>query len=90
IDSATISNYQVVTDSKGVKTLTSATFTWAQPSTAGYYDMISRKATAESNFLSLDGSWRVSNALKLSANAGMSAGKGQTLSQDVLEEHINT
>ncbi|MFX8199755.1 hypothetical protein ABTL12_21050, partial [Acinetobacter baumannii] len=30
IDSATISNYQVVTDSKGVKTLTSATFTWAQ------------------------------------------------------------
>jgi len=90
IDSATISNYQIVTDSKGVKTLSKATFNWATASTAGYYDMISRKAAAESNFLSLEGSWKVSDSLKLSINAGSSKGKGQTLSQDVLEDHINT
>jgi iron complex outermembrane receptor protein len=90
IDSANISNYQVVTDNNGNKTLTKATFDWAAVSTAGYYDMISRKATAESNFVSLDGSWKVSNALKLSASGGTSKGKGQTLSQDVLEDHINT
>ena len=90
IDSAAISNYQVTTDKNGMKTLTKATFDWATPSTGGYYDQIARKASAESNFLSLDGSWKVSDSLKLSANAGTSKGKGQTLSQDVLESHIST
>lgn len=90
IDSATISNYQIATDSKGNRTLTSATFNWATPSTAGYYDMISRKASAQSNFVSLDGSWKASDALSFTVNAGTSSGKGQTLSQDVLEDHINT
>ena len=87
---ATISNYQIATDGAGHKTLTQATFNWASPSTAGDYDMISRQASAQSNFLALEGSWKVSNALKLSVNAGTSSGKGQTLSQDVLEDHINT
>jgi len=90
IDSATISNYTVVTDKNGNKTLTNATFNWATPSTAGYFDQISRKASAASNFLSLEGSWKVNSALKLSANAGTSTGKGQTLSQDVIEDHITT
>ena len=90
IGGATISNYQISTDKNGVKTLSKAAFDWAAPTTAGYYDQISRKASAESNFLSLDGSWKVSDALKFSATAGTSTGKGQTLSQDVLEEHINT
>ncbi|WP_457353843.1 TonB-dependent receptor [Roseateles sp. P5_D6] len=88
INSATISNYKIATDSKGVKTLTQATFDWASSSTAGYYDMISRKASAESNFLSLDGSFKVNSALTLTANAGTSKGKGQTVSQDVVEPHI--
>lgn len=90
INNATISNYSIVTDSKGVKTLANATFNWATPSTAGYYDMISRKAAAESNYLSLDGSWRVNDSLTLSVNGGTSKGKGRTVSQDVLEDHINT
>ena len=90
IDSATISNYQVATDKNGVKTLTKATFEWATPSTAGYFDQISRKASAESNFLSLDGSWKLNNALTLTGNVGTSTGKGQTLAQDVLETHITT
>ncbi|HEV6964926.1 TonB-dependent receptor [Roseateles sp.] len=90
INSSTISDYQIVTDSKGVKTLSKATFNWAAPSTAGYFDQISRKASAQSNFFSLDGSWKVNNALTLSANAGTSKGKGQTLAQDVVETHIST
>jgi len=88
INSATISNYKIVTDSKGVKTLTQATFDWASSSTAGYYDMISRQASAESNYFSLDGTFKVNNALTLTANAGSSTGKGQTLGQDVVEPHI--
>lgn len=88
INSATISNYKIATDSKGVKTLTQATFDWASSSTAGYYDMISRKASAESNYLSLDGTFKVNSALTLTANAGTSKGKGQTVSQDVVEPHI--
>jgi len=90
INSATISDYAIATDSKGNKTLTKATFNWATPSTAGYYDMISRKASAEANFLSLDASVKVNDALTLSANAGSSKGKGQTLSQDVVEPAIRT
>jgi iron complex outermembrane receptor protein len=90
INGATISNYSIATDSKGVKTLTSATFDWASASTAGYYDMISRKAAAESGYVSLDGTWKASSSLTLTVNAGTSKGKGQTVSQDVIEEHINT
>ena len=90
INSATISNYQVVTDSKGVKTLTQATFDWASSSTAGYYDMISRKAAAQSGYVGFDGSWKLNDKLTLTANAGTSNGKGQTLSQDVAELHIQT
>ena len=90
VGGATISNYKIATDSKGVKTLTQATFDFAAPSTAGYFDQISRKASAESNFFSADGSWKINSALTLSANAGVSKGKGQTVSQDVLETHITT
>jgi iron complex outermembrane receptor protein len=90
INGTAISNYTIATDKSGNKTLTSATFNSASATTLGYYDMISRQASAQSDFLSLDGSWRVNNALKLSVNAGTSNGKGQTLGQDVLEDHINT
>ena len=90
INNATISDYQIVTDSKGVKTLAKATFNWATASNAGYYDMISRQASAESNFLSLDGSFKVNDQLSFTASAGTSKGKGQTLSQDVAELNIKT
>ncbi len=90
INSAAISDYQIVTDKSGNKTLSKATFSWTAPSTAGYYDMISRKASAESNFLSVDGSWKVSDALTLTATAGSSKGKGKTVSQDVVELNVKT
>ncbi len=90
INGTTISNYTIATDKNGQKTLTGATFTSPTNTTLGYYDMISRKASAQSDFVSVDASWNVNSALKLSVNGGTSAGKGQTLSQDVLEDHINT
>jgi iron complex outermembrane recepter protein len=90
INSSTISDYAIATDNNGNKTLTKATFNWATPSTAGYYDMISRKAAAESNFLSLEGSFKVNDSLAFTANAGTSKGKGQTVSQDVVEPAIRT
>jgi iron complex outermembrane receptor protein len=68
--------------------LTSANFAFAQPTVVGVYDMISRKASASTNYISLDGSWKISNALKLSGNGGVSNGEGRTLSQDVYEADI--
>lgn len=70
--------------------MTKATFDLPAGSTIGYYDQISRQASAESNFVSLDGSWKVSNALTLTGSGGTSKGKGQTLSQDVLETNIKS
>ncbi|MFG6443421.1 TonB-dependent receptor [Roseateles sp. LKC17W] len=85
LNTATISDYEVKTDSNGNKTLTRATFNWATPSTAGYYDMISRKASAETGFVSVDSRLKVNDALTFTANAGTSTGKGKTISQDVVE-----
>ena len=65
--------------------LTKASFTFATPTNIGVYDLISRKASAETNFVNLEGSWKVSDALKLSGNVGTSTGKGKTISQDVFE-----
>lgn len=68
--------------------ITQANYTFAKPTKIGVYDLISRKASAETNFLNLEGSWKVNQALKLSGNAGTSTGKGKTLSQDVFEGDV--
>jgi len=68
--------------------LTSVDYTFATPTQVGVYDMISRKASASTNYLSLEGSWNVNNVLKLSGNAGTSHGEGKTKSQDVYEADI--
>jgi iron complex outermembrane receptor protein len=68
--------------------LTSANYTFASPTVIGVYDLISRKASAETGFFSLDGSWKVNSALKLKTNIGSSKGKGKTDSQDVFEGDI--
>ncbi len=90
INGATLSNYNIATDKNGAKTLTAAQFDYAAPSTIGYFDMISRNALASSNFLSLDASWKVNDALTLKLNTGVSNGKGRTDSQDVYEANINS
>ncbi len=68
--------------------LTSVNYTFAQPTQVGVFDLISRKASASTNYLSLEGSWNVNRSLKLSGNGGVSNGEGRTLSQDVWEGDI--
>ncbi len=68
--------------------LTSVNYTFANPTQVGVYDMISRKASASTNYISLEGTWNLSSALKLSGNGGVSNGEGRTLSQDVYEADI--
>ena len=68
--------------------LTSVNYTFATPTQVGVYDMISRKASASTNFLSLEGSWNINSSLKVSGNGGTSTGEGKTLSQDVYEADI--
>ncbi|MDM4766821.1 TonB-dependent receptor [Pelomonas sp. SE-A7] len=87
---AKLGDYSVVTDKNGVKTVSKLNLTWTTPSAGGVYDMISRKASAESNFLGLEGTFKVNDALTLSVNGGTSKGKGKTDSQDVYEANIYT
>ncbi|CAM4080342.1 TonB-dependent receptor [Roseateles saccharophilus] len=68
--------------------LTSADLTYATPTKVGVYDLISRKASAATNFANLEGSWRVNDKLKLAGKAGTSTGTGKTLSQDVFEGDV--
>jgi len=79
----TISNVNV---QNGI--LKSVDYTFAKPTVIGLYDMISRKASASTNFLNLDGSWSATNSLKISGKAGVSNGEGKTDSQDVYEADV--
>ncbi|HEY8974316.1 MAG TPA: TonB-dependent receptor [Burkholderiaceae bacterium] len=79
----TISNVNV---QNGI--LTSVDYTFAAPTVVGVYDLISRKASASTNYLNLDGSWNVTSSLKLSGNGGVSNGEGRTGSQDVWEGDV--
>ena len=79
----TISNVNV---SNGI--LTSIDYNFAHPTVIGVYDMISRKASASTNYMNLDGSWAVSNSLKISGNGGVSNGEGKTTAQDVYEADV--
>ncbi len=78
----TIGNFTI---DPATNVLTSVNYTFAAPTVVGVYDMISRKASASTNYLNLDGNWSVTNALKLSGNGGVSNGEGKTQSQDVYE-----
>ncbi|MBV8379281.1 MAG: TonB-dependent receptor [Paucibacter sp.] len=86
--SATLGSYTTAVDNQGENTLTSMNLSWATPSAAGVYDMISRKASASSNFLALDSSLKVNDALKFKFNGGVSKGLGKTNAQDVYEANI--
>ncbi len=79
----TISNVKV---QNGI--LTSVDYSFAKPTVVGVYDLISRKASASTNYLNLDGSWAVSNNLKISGNGGVSNGEGKTTTQDVYEADV--
>jgi len=78
----------VVSTQNGVSTLTSATFA-NNGAQHGIYDMISRPGEgATTQYLDLDGDFRISDALKLSAKVGTSKGLGVTPHQHVLEADI--
>src|SRR5262249_23825652 len=70
-------------------TLTSASFTNVAGSQYAIDDQILRPgANSDSKFISLDGSFRASDALKISGQFGSSRGKGETPKQDVFEGDI--
>ena len=81
----TISNVKI---DPSTNILTSVNYSFAQPTVVGVYDLISRKASASTNYLNLEGSWHVTNSLKLSGNGGVSNGEGKTTAQDVWEGDI--
>jgi len=75
-------------------TLVSASFTnkgtAAAPLRYGIVDNIVREgAFAKSEFLDLDGKWRVSNNLVLTGKIGTTRGQGETPSQGVFEGDVN-
>jgi len=78
----------VVSTQNGVSTLTSATFA-NNGAQHGIYDMISRPGEgATTQYLDLDGDFRISDALKLTGKVGTSKGLGVTPRQNVLEADV--
>lgn len=76
----------VVSTTNGVKTLTNANFTGVAGTQYGIYDQISRPdAGSDTNFVSVEASWRVNSSFKLNGQLGTSSGTGKTLTQDVAE-----
>ena len=79
-------------------TLVSATFTptyvdangATQSPAHGIYDMISRPGEgSDTKYLDVDGTFRVTDKLKIATKVGTSNGKGVTPTQDVMEFNIN-
>ena len=69
--------------------LTSATYTGVAGRDYAVYDMISREATAKSNYVTFDADWSLSESLKLNAQVGTTEGKGQTARQFIAEVTTN-
>jgi len=84
----------VVTDVRGVKTLTKANFTSATAGTPfwnGEVDAISRPTSAaSSNFINFDGKWKVNDDLSLTSQIGTSKGRGITGTQDIFAPLIRS
>jgi iron complex outermembrane receptor protein len=72
-------------------TLTKANFTGVPGTLYGVYDQISRPdESADTNYISLDGNFRVSDRLTLDTQLGTSEGHGKTPTQDVSETDPGT
>jgi iron complex outermembrane receptor protein len=72
-------------------TLTNAHFTGVAGTNYGVYDQISRPdESASSDFVNLDGSFRLSDQLTLAAQAGTSEGHGKSPTQNVSETSPGT
>ena len=80
----------VVTTTGGVKTLTQATFAGRAGVGYGEIDPISRPdSTASSNFINLDGKFKVNSDLTIKTQLGTSRGEGTTPTQNVVQLNAN-
>jgi iron complex outermembrane recepter protein len=69
--------------------LTSATYTGVAGRDYAVYDMISREASAKSNYVTVDADWKLSESLRLNAQVGTTEGKGETARQFIAEVTTN-
>jgi len=69
--------------------LTSATYTGVAGRDYAVYDMISREATAKSNYLTVDADIKASDTLRVFVQAGTTEGEGSTARQFIAEVTTN-
>ena len=69
--------------------LTSATYTGVAGRDYAVYDMISREATAKSNYLTFDFDIKASDTLRVNAQVGTTEGEGSTARQFIAEVTTN-
>ncbi|HYJ41194.1 MAG TPA: TonB-dependent receptor [Steroidobacteraceae bacterium] len=69
--------------------LTSATYAGVAGRDYAVYDMISREATAKSNYVTFDADWRINDSLTSRFQAGTTEGEGSTARQFIAEVTTN-
>jgi iron complex outermembrane receptor protein len=69
--------------------LTSATYTGVAGRDYAVYDMISREASAKSNYVTFDADWKLSDTLSFQAQLGTTEGEGSTARQFIAEVTTN-
>ena len=69
--------------------LTSATYAGVAGRDYAVYDMISREATAKSNYITFDADWNISDSLNSKLQVGTTEGKGSTERQFIAEVTTN-
>jgi iron complex outermembrane receptor protein len=69
--------------------LTSATYAGVAGRDYAVYDMISREATAKSNYITFDADWKISDTLSSKIQVGTTEGKGSTERQFIAEVTTN-
>jgi iron complex outermembrane receptor protein len=69
--------------------LTSATYTGVAGRDYAVYDMISREASAKSNYITFDADWRITDTMSFKAQVGTTEGEGSTARQFIAEVTTN-
>ena len=69
--------------------LTAATYAGVAGRDYAVYDMISREATAKSNYVTFDADWKISDTLGFKFQAGTTEGEGSTARQFIAEVTTN-
>ena len=69
--------------------LTAATYTGVAGRDYAVYDMISREATAKSNYVTFDADWKINDKLGVKFQAGTTEGEGSTARQFIAEVTTN-